>query len=79
MYLYFQRSNGDLVLVSEKADKDNVHKLIDEDLKKRNPKFKVYYIRSVKLTAGTQYDVGSWTEFYWLLPNKPIKNNINNI
>lgn len=79
MYLYFQRSNGDLVLVSEKADKDNVHKLINEDLKKRNPKFKVYYIRSMKHTAGIEYDVGSWSEFYWLMPEKVKVKNIHDL
>lgn len=79
MYLYFQRRNGDLVLISDKANEDNVFSLIRKDVKKKNPDFKIHYIRSMKHTAGIEYDVGSWTEFYWLMPEKVEVKNINDL
>lgn len=66
MYLYFQHSNETVSLVSQNATEENVYKLINADVEKRNPKFKVYYIRHWKVKEHEIFDVGSHTEFYIL-------------
>lgn len=67
MYLYFERSNGEMILVADGiASEDDVMPFITRDIKRRNPKYKVYYVRVMHLSDGICYDVGSHTEFYWL-------------
>ena len=70
MNLYFQHSNDTVSLVAQNvADDKNLYKLINADVKKRNPKFKIYYIRTWKIKDHTIFDVGSHTEFYILTDN----------
>lgn len=66
MYLYFQHSNRTVSLVSSEATDENVFKIINQDVKRRNPKFEIYYIRRWNIKDHTIYDVGSHTEFYIL-------------
>lgn len=67
MYLYFKRSNGELQLVDDNVESDEVvFPIIDKDIKRRNPNFKVYYIRTIHHEDCISYDVGSHTEFYYL-------------
>lgn len=70
MYLYFEHSDGRMSLVSDRANEENALSLIQEDVHKRNPKYKIYYFRRTKLTDGICYDVGSHVEFYWLMSEK---------
>lgn len=71
MYLYFEKSNGDWQLVSDGiASKEDAMPLIYKDVAKRNPKYTIYYVRSMKLPQGICFDVGSHTEFYWLTEGK---------
>lgn len=66
MYLYFQHNGGTVSLVSKNATEENVFKLINTDVEKRNPKFKIYYIRCWKIKGHEIFDVGSHVEFYIL-------------
>ena len=66
MYLYFQHNNETVSLVSQNATEENAFKLINADVEKRNPKFKVYYIRCWKIKGHEIFDVGSHTEYYIL-------------
>lgn len=70
MNLYFERSNGEMLLVSSEATEENVLRMISADVKKRNSKFKIHYFRCTKLTKGFCYDIGSHSEFYWLTNDK---------
>ena len=73
MYLYFERSNGEMQLVADGiTSKNDVMPLITNDLKRRNPRFKIYYVRATRLPEGVCYDVGSHIEFYWLREEKVI-------
>lgn len=72
MYLYFEHSDGRMSLVSDRASEDNVLSLIREDVHRRNPKYKIYYYRSISLPDGVCYDIGSHTEFYWLKDKKVV-------
>ena len=66
MYLYFQHSDETVSLVSKNATEENVFKLINADVEKRNPKFKIYYIRRWKVKGQEIFDVGSHVEYYIL-------------
>ena len=67
MYLYFERSNGEMVLVADNiASDDDAMPFIAKDIERRNPRYKMYYVRTMSLPNGICYDVGSHTEFYWL-------------
>lgn len=71
MYLYFEHSNGEWELVNDGIASDNdVMPFISQDVHKRNPRFKINYIRSTTLPQGICYDVGSHTEYYWLTEEK---------
>lgn len=66
MYLYFQHSDETVSLVSSKVTEDNVYTFINADVEKRNPKFKIYYIRRWKVKDHIIFDCGSHSEFYIL-------------
>lgn len=66
--LYFLPANRDPELIhtwTYFSEKD-LFTAIHADIKRRNPKFKSYYIRSWGdiNSEGIMYDVGSHTEFY---------------
>lgn len=64
--LYFERSTGEFVLV-EKDIVDNPIPKIKEYVKKLNPKYEFYYIRTWNNgDKDIVYDVGSHTEFFHL-------------
>ena len=67
MYLYFEHNDGSQTFVCE-CTEEQVFEKIKAFILTKNPKFKIYYIRSwfnEHQTAIT-YDVGSHTEFFHL-------------
>lgn len=66
VYLYFQHRNETVSLVASNVTEDNVYKLINADVEKRNPKFKIYYIRHWKVKEHEIFDIGSHVEYYIL-------------
>lgn len=67
MTLYFERSNGERVYISNARNRDEAVSLIYEDLRMRNPSFKVYYMRSwFNENSEEVLDLGSWHGFYIL-------------
>ena len=65
MYLYFKNSKGELKLISESEDKTE---LIKEMVKMcENNNFNIFYTRIIQLSDDLeQYDVGSWSEFFYI-------------
>lgn len=65
MYLYFKNSKGELKLISESEDKTE---LIKEMVKMcENNNFKIFYTRIIQISDNLeQYDVGSWSEFFYI-------------
>ena len=66
MNLYFIRSNGEKRLVRENIDPEKAIGYINEYTHSLNPNYKIYYIRSWEENSGTMYDVGSYTEFFFV-------------
>lgn len=65
--LYFKRSNGEYVYLTEVKDLSDAFSPIDEFLKSK--KFTSYYIRMwTKEDGVTWFDVGSHSEFFCLMP-----------
>ena len=62
--LYFQRSNGNYLLIQEQVDEDEALNIISNFLEKHN--YKSYYTRYWHEEGKTIYDVGSWSEFFVL-------------
>ena len=60
--LYFQRSNGEFVLLSADVTEDNAVLKMSEFLKEHN--FKSYYTRIWEKNGVKWFDVGSHTEFF---------------
>lgn len=68
---YFQRSNGEIVLLAENVTEKEAMVIMREFLNKHN--YKSYYTRIIEQPDGRMYDVGSWSEFfYWREPNDKI-------
>lgn len=65
MYLYFKNSKGELKLISESEDKTE---LIKEMVKMcENNNFNIFYTRIIQISDNLeQYDVGSWSEFFYI-------------
>lgn len=70
--LYFIRSNGEKRLIRENIDPDKVIGYIEEYVHTINPKYKIYYTRYWEENGGTMYDVGSYTEFFWVGKEKVV-------
>lgn len=64
--LYFIRSNGEKRLVRQNINPETALGYIEEYTHSLNPNFKIYYFRSWEEDGGTMYDVGSYTEFFWV-------------
>lgn len=65
MILYFENSSGNRRVIAEPNTEKEAMNEIYEFCEERN--FKVYYIRSWRAPDGLKvYDVGSWTEFFFL-------------
>lgn len=60
--VYFERSNGEFVLLYESCQKTDVPLVIKAFLEKHN--YKSYYTRTWEKNGITWYDVGSWSEFF---------------
>ena len=72
MHLYFKNSRGEYVPVAHDVNSiDDAMPLISADVRKRNPRFEIFYYRIQHIDNGYWVDVGSWSEFYYLL-NDPI-------
>ena len=67
MTLYFKNSRGKRKKLATFKDKSVVFDLINADVRKRNPDYKIYYTRTWRKGNETYFDVGSWTELYILV------------
>lgn len=63
--LYFDRSNGERVVVAEGIREDDLMAKMKADIATRNPDYKIPYIRTMYQSDGIWFDVGSHTEFYF--------------
>lgn len=61
---YFQRSNGERVLLAKNINKNDVFIVMKQFLD--NHKCKTYYIRTCESENELWIDVGSWSEFFIL-------------
>ena len=63
--LYFENSYGERRIIAEVSSRAEA---IDEIYNFCNDRdFKIYYVRSYETQDGfIQYDVGSWSEFFYL-------------
>lgn len=70
MKLYFERSNGEMVFISNSCEKCAEADIRDH-VKKINPNYTIYYIRYWNSDKDSKfhriYDVGSHTEFFHLI------------
>lgn len=68
--LYFENKFGQLQLINKEATRENAEQLITQYVKRINPDYKIYYIRSWSESPDqVRYDVGSHTEFFLLIDN----------
>lgn len=76
MYLYFKNSKGELKLISESEDKTE---LIKEMVKMReNNNFNIFYTRIIQISDDLeQYDVGSWSEFFYISKTPMAERSID--
>ena len=76
MYLYFKNSKGELKLISESEDKTE---LIKEMVKiYENNNFKIFYTRIIQISDDLeQYDVGSWSEFFYISKTPMTERSID--
>ena len=75
--LWFERSSGEELEVAECATQDECMEAISEYIRKKNPDYKMYYIRMWSTNGRTHFDVGSHTEFFhWDVDfNKVLQKN----
>lgn len=65
MKLYFENSRGERRVIAEPVTEEEANKEIHKFCKDRN--FKIYYIRNWVDEEGFKvFDVGSWSEFFYL-------------
>ena len=65
MKLYFENSHGERRVIAEPATEESAMREIRKFCEDRN--FKIYYTRSWRDKEGFKvFDVGSWTEFFYL-------------
>lgn len=68
--LYFKRSNGTFLLIAENKTKENAIDEILSFLERHN--YQSHYIR-VWGDKVVKYDVGSWSEFFYLGSKEDIR------
>ena len=68
--LYFQRSNGNYLLIQEQVTEDEAMNVISNFLNGHN--YTSYYIRYWQEDGKTIYDVGGWSEFFVLTAAEKI-------
>ncbi len=72
MKLYFENGEGvsrEIATCNTETDViKEIHKFINEHnkSKSKNNQFKSYYTRTWTENGKTWYDVGSWSEFFWV-------------
>lgn len=64
MKLTFENSNGVERVIGNPSNEKEAMKMMGDFCEERN--FKVYYIRSWAVGNRRKYDVGSWSEFFYL-------------
>lgn len=65
MKLYFENSYGNRRIIAEPKTEQDAMKEIHKFCEDRD--FKIYYVRSHITPDGSkEYDVGSWSEFFYL-------------
>ena len=65
MKLYFENSKGVRRVIAEPQTEDEAYKEIYKFCEDRN--FKIYYVKTHTEPDGLKcYDVGSWSEFFYL-------------
>lgn len=65
MKLYFENSHGERRIIAEPETEEEAYKEMSKFCKDRN--FKIYYIRNWMTSDGLKkFDVGSWSEFFYL-------------
>ena len=76
MSLYFKNSKDKLKLKSESEHKT---KLIKEKVKIcENNNFKIFYTRIIQISDDLeQYDVGSWSEFFYISKTPMTERSID--
>lgn len=68
MYLYFENSIGNRRLISQSDNKSELIQKMMDMCQKNN--FKVFYMRILQISEDIeQYDVGSWSEFFYISKN----------
>ena len=65
MKLYFENCQGKRRLIGEPETRSAADEMIHAFCKERN--FHIYYIRNWIQNGELVYDVGSWTEFFYLI------------
>ena len=76
--LYFKRSNGEKVFISDNVKKDKIAEAIYKAVADINPRYKIYYIRSWRSSEDptvTIYDVGSHSEFFLYKDDEKASSN----
>lgn len=74
MYLYFENSFGNRRLISQSDNKSELIQKIIDMCQKNN--FKVFYMRILQISEDIeQYDVGSWSEFFYISKNPMEERN----
>ena len=68
MKLYFENSQGVERVIAEVANEEEAYKEINKFCEERN--FEIYYIRTWMSNGRKVYDVGSHTEFFYLVTNE---------
>lgn len=61
--VYFKTTFKNTLIAT--CEKDDIWKNINNFIKKKNPKYKVYYIRTWEEDEKIWYDVGSYTQFFY--------------
>lgn len=68
VYLYFENSIGNRRLISQSDNKSELIQKMMDMCQKNN--FKVFYMRILQISEDIeQYDVGSWSEFFYISKN----------
>ena len=68
MKLIFQNSKGVERVIASPKNEEEAMKEIYKFCEERN--FKIYYVRSWMENNRKKYDVGSWSEFFYLENNE---------
>lgn len=68
MKLIFQNSKGEERVIAEPENEEKAMECIYQFCEEKN--FRIYYVRSWMSGNRKKYDVGSWSEFFFLESNE---------